>query len=128
MEWMRRYGGRLAAAVSPVLALVSALEPRGFRRHARLRAQADALAQRNAQLRDSPQPDHGPGTALHSAAVSTHAGRLLVLSPSPSLAEATRPTWSAARKPGLFFLGRFIAKKHTYWQANGQITRTIKTA
>jgi hypothetical protein len=52
------------------------------------------------------RPDHGPGTALPSAAVSTHAGRLLVPSPSPSLAEATRPTWSAARKPGLFFLGR----------------------
>jgi len=52
MDWMRRYGWRLAAAVSLVLALVSAIEPRGFRRHARLRAQADALAQRNAQLRE----------------------------------------------------------------------------
>ncbi|HZX42276.1 MAG TPA: septum formation initiator family protein [Myxococcaceae bacterium] len=31
---------------------MSAFEPRGFRRHARLRAQADALAQRNAQLRE----------------------------------------------------------------------------
>ncbi|MGZ6140273.1 MAG: FtsB family cell division protein [Myxococcaceae bacterium] len=52
MDWMRRYGWRLAAAVSLVLALVSALEPRGFRRHARLRSQAEALAQRNAQLRE----------------------------------------------------------------------------
>ncbi len=32
MDWMRRYGWRLAAAVSLILALVSALEPRGFRR------------------------------------------------------------------------------------------------
>ena len=48
---MRRYGWRLAAAVSLVLALVSAVEPRGFRRHARLKAQAESLAQRNAQLR-----------------------------------------------------------------------------
>jgi len=52
MDWMRRYGWRLAAAVSLVLALVSAFEPRGFRRHARLRAQAEALSQRNAQLRE----------------------------------------------------------------------------
>ena len=52
MDWMRRYGWRLAAAVSLVLALVSALEPRGFRRHARLKAQAEALSQRNAQLRE----------------------------------------------------------------------------
>jgi hypothetical protein len=37
--------------------------------------------------------------------MSTHAERLLVPSPSPSLAEATRPTCSAARKPALFFLG-----------------------
>ncbi|HVP60046.1 MAG TPA: septum formation initiator family protein [Myxococcaceae bacterium] len=49
---MRRYGWRLAAAVSLVLALVSALEPRGFRRHARLRAQAETLSKRNAQLRE----------------------------------------------------------------------------
>jgi cell division protein FtsB len=52
MDWMRRYGWRLAAAVSLVLALVSALEPRGFRRHARLKAQAETLARRNAQLRE----------------------------------------------------------------------------
>jgi len=52
MDWMRRYGWRLAAAVSLVLAVVSALEPRGFRRHARLRAQAEALSQRNVQLRE----------------------------------------------------------------------------
>jgi len=52
MDWMRRYGWRLAAAVSLVLAVISALEPRGFRRHARLRAQAESLAQRNAQLRE----------------------------------------------------------------------------
>ena len=52
MDWMRRFGWRLAAAVSLVLAMVSAIEPRGFRRHARLRAQAEALSQRTTQLRE----------------------------------------------------------------------------
>jgi len=57
MDWMRRYGWRLAAAVSLVLAVISALEPRGFRRHARLRGQADALVQRNAQLLEGLRSD-----------------------------------------------------------------------
>jgi cell division protein FtsB len=52
MEWMRRYGWRLAAGVSLVLAVWSALQPQGFRRHARLKAQAESLAQRNQQLRE----------------------------------------------------------------------------
>jgi len=50
MEWIRQYGWRLAAVVSLALAGWSALEPRGFRRHARLREQAESLARRNHQL------------------------------------------------------------------------------
>jgi len=65
-------------------------------------AQPLVIAVRRSRLAQA-QPR--PGTALPSAAVSTHAERLLVPSPSLSLAEATRPTCSAARKPGLFFLG-----------------------